>query len=280
MMKRVIFIISLAFIPFFCIAQNHIINDNKDLRGQVFHKMSLNKSSWRNAILIGANFNFAKLYGADFSDAIITKAELGGNRFTGGIRKEQLYSTKSYKDKNLEGVNFSVNSLTGWDFSEQNLENARFEFSVLSSTSFRNANLKNVSFFDKNSGASFFYKTDFSDAVITYCIFKFATSGGLTKYQIYSTKSYKDRNLEGINFVNCTLNGWDFSKQNLKNANFENAKLVCVDFSFANLDGVNFKNADLRGANFGFAKLNNVNFENANTTKAIFSNLKVEATRD
>jgi uncharacterized protein YjbI with pentapeptide repeats len=47
---------------------------------------------------------------------------------SGGITKEQLYSTASYQQKNLHGTNFYYNDLSGWDLSGQNLTNAGFLF--------------------------------------------------------------------------------------------------------------------------------------------------------
>ncbi len=227
-----------------------INNDDKNLSNRNFHYASLNNSSWRNAILADTNFNFTELANADFTDAIITRAELGGNRLRGGFCKEQIYSTKSYKEKNLVGINFSVNDMKAWDFSEQNLENARFEWCILADASFRNANLNGVLFDDKNNGSASFYKTDFSDAIISNCRFKYATNDGFTKEQLYSTRSYKDKNLEGLNLSYCILNAWDFRGQNLKNANFEHSVLKDVDFRGANLKGVNFDNADTSSAIF------------------------------
>ncbi|MFI3291358.1 MAG: pentapeptide repeat-containing protein [Opitutales bacterium] len=232
-------------------------NDNKNLSDRSFHYASLNNSSWQNAILINTNFNFAELENANFTNAIIIKSELGGNRLRGGFNKEQIYSTKSYINKNLAGINFSVNDMKAWDFSGQNLEDARFEWCVLDDVSFENANLKNVSFDDSNNGSSSFYNTNFANAIIAKCRFKYATNEGFTKEQLYSTKSYKDKDLEGIDFSSCILKGWSFSGQNLKNANFANSDLSGVDFSFANLEGVNFLNANISDINLKNCK----NFE-------------------
>ena len=41
----------------------------------------------------------------------------------------QLYSTASYKQHDLHGINLNDNDLSGWDFTDQNLMNARFTYS-------------------------------------------------------------------------------------------------------------------------------------------------------
>ena len=42
------------------------------------------------------------------------------------LSKEQLYSTASYRAKNLRGIRLGSKDLRGWDFSEQDLRNANF----------------------------------------------------------------------------------------------------------------------------------------------------------
>ena len=61
---------------------------------------------------------------------------------------------------------------------------------------------------------------------------------GLTKEQLYSTASYKNKDLRGVNFGGINLSGWDFSGQNLVGAS------LGLNGQAYNL---NFTNADLRG---------------------------------
>ena len=55
---------------------------------------------------------------------------------SGGFTKEQLYSTASYQEKNLQGIGLQSNDLSGWDFSGQNLTGA-----FLGGSTLTNANL-------------------------------------------------------------------------------------------------------------------------------------------
>ena len=90
-----------------------------------------------------------------------------------GFTKEQLYSTASYQQRNLRGIGLGYNNLTGWDFSGQDLTGADFGSSTLT-----NAN--------------------FAGAMVTGASFDETTSHGFTKEQLYSTASYQQRNLQGI----------------------------------------------------------------------------------
>ena len=122
-----------------------------------------------------------------------------------------MYSTSSYKIKDLSGINLGWGTLASWNFSGQNLTSASFYNSTL-------------------TGA------DFTNAKITSADFRYT---GFTKEQLYSTASYANKDLHGVKLGNNDLSGWDFSGQNLQNANFEYAY-----FKDIILDG-----ADLRGAN-------------------------------
>ena len=71
----------------------------------------------------------------------LTNANLAGALVTGrnfaettsrGFTKEQLYSTASYQQKNLQGIGLGYNDLSGWDFSGQNLTNADFSIALIS----------------------------------------------------------------------------------------------------------------------------------------------------
>ncbi len=117
------------------------------------------------------------------------------NTTTGGLTKDQLYSTKSYKPtggQDLSGIVLAGNDLSGWNFTGENLANANFDSATLSGATLTNANV---------AGANF----------------RATVSGGFTKDQLYSTASYKSplKDLTGIDLSHNNLAGWDISGQNL-----------------------------------------------------------------
>ena len=90
-------------------------------------------------MLDGAQFGSSTLMDADFSGAVITNASFSAA--PNGLTEQQLYSTASYKGKDLRGVSlYSVNA-AGWDFSGQDLTRARFENVDLTGTNFAGSNL-------------------------------------------------------------------------------------------------------------------------------------------
>jgi uncharacterized protein YjbI with pentapeptide repeats len=68
------------------------------------------------------------LYRADLTGALVTAASFTS---TISFRKEQLYSTASYRAKDLSGIGLAGLDLTGWNFSEQNLNGANLSSLLL-----------------------------------------------------------------------------------------------------------------------------------------------------
>jgi uncharacterized protein YjbI with pentapeptide repeats len=173
-----------------------------DLRGWDFSGQNLSHVMFDYAQLANADFTGAALTGASFSDTT-----------SRGFTKEQLYSTASYQQKDLSQVRLDgFNDLRGWDFRGQDLTNANFDFSLLTNA-------------------------DFTDAVVTGTIFHRTTSAdpsrSFSKEQLYSTASYRQKNLTGIGLRAVDLSGWDFSGQNLTGANLFDSKLTHADFNGA-----------------------------------------------
>jgi uncharacterized protein YjbI with pentapeptide repeats len=199
--------------------------------------------------LTNANFSGASIQGATF---------WGGTNLH--VAYGQIASTASYQEKNLSGIEFLYEDLTGWDFSGQNLTNAIFGYSVLTDVNFTDANLTGALFY----GPSGYWPTTPWDAPtganFTGAIITGATIPGITFSQLASTQNYRQNDLAGMelgqaelsngNFANMNLAKTNFWGSDLSNTDFTNANLACASFSLATLTGANFTGADITGANF------------------------------
>lgn len=223
---------------------------NKDLTGVQFDDLKMNGWNFAGQNLTNVSFSGTSLSNADFTDSIITGASLyfATDR---GFKKEQFYSTLSYKNMDLTGVDLGDNDLAGWNLSGQNLTGVSFYASDLTDT-------------------------NLTDSIITGASF-WRASATLTEHQFYSTLSYKNKSLVGLNMKNNTLDGWDFSGQNLASTTFERANLVTANFSGANLTNVNFAYADLSGANFAGATFNNTTLTGVDITNTDFRGANMES---
>jgi uncharacterized protein YjbI with pentapeptide repeats len=205
----------------------------QNLTNAFFYYTTLTNANLSQSILTGANFYASTLTNADLTDAIVVGASFW-DATSSGFTKEQLYSTASYKNHDLSGIGLDGNDLTGWNFAGQNLSTARFDYTVLTDA-------------------------DLTDAIVVGASFGggLARSGGLTKEQLYSTASYENRDLSGIDlgangygwgYVGPNdLTGWNFASQNLTNANFSASTLTGVDLTDAAVAGADFRGTTSTG---------------------------------
>ncbi len=173
-----------------------------DLAGASFDLADLAFARLTRSNLSHAGFGSANLEGADFTDANVRGASFTRYASVTTLSADQLYSTASYKDKNLAGINLSGNNLTGWSFIGQNLTSAYLGFT-------------------ERRPATVLTSVDFSDAIVRETNFVRTTLSGFTAAQLYSTGSYHAHDLRGINLQANDLTGWDFAGQNLTSANFD-----------------------------------------------------------
>jgi len=232
----------------------------------------------------GADFSKANLTGTwlektDLTNAKITEANLQEVTFK-GFTKEQLYSTADYKAKDLRKINLRGNNLSGWDFSGQNLTDAKlhgrtganFTGATLINADVSTASFISAAFNDANlTGSDLSSATlsgaNFTDAKVDGGNFSGTVAKGFTKEQLYSTASYKAKDLHNINLNNNhLLTGWDFSGQNLTGANLSYSVLTDAVFRGANLTKVSLWAATLTNADLTGANLTNTNFANARLT--------------
>ena len=207
-----------------------------------------------NTILTNVIFANATIKGTNFNNTV-----------QNGFTESQLYSTKSYQDKNLTGVKFGSNDLSGWKFNDQNLSSAYFAGAILTNSNFSNAKLSSASFdFTTLTNA------DFTNAIINGTDFTGTVSRGFTESQLYSTKSYQNKDLTGIILIFNDLSDWNFDGQNLQNSYF--ARTV--------LDNTDFSGADLRGASFDRKLDGSPIYKNTIMTDGVIKNFSMTSAAD
>ncbi len=192
----------------------------------------LSSSTLSNANLTDANLTNANLGRSDLTSANLSGAEIRGTHWCGamGFSSEHLYSTQSYRERNLTGISFGRDGsiecpggldLTGWDVSGQNLTHANLFNVTVTNTNFAGALVSGAAF-----GPQHF---------------------GFTMDQLYSTASYQQKQLSGIVLSSFDFNGWDFSGQDLTNAIFS-GRLAGATLSFADLRNASSSLVDLADA--------------------------------
>lgn len=161
---------------------------------------------------------------------------------------------------------FYVCDLSGANFTNADLTGAEFDEVILTNANFTNANLSNV-FFGVSS-------EQLSGAVFTNAIIDNASFFELEKTQLYSTISYKNKNLVGVELRNRNneIDGWDFNGHhltdsqlsgNISNTNFNNASIINTTFDSDTIKNVDFIGANISNVNFSNASITGINFSNA-----------------
>ncbi len=181
-----------------------------DLRGWDFSNQNLGSTVFSTAYIASASFANASINFTSFDKTNLTQ--------------QQLSSTASYRAHDLHGISLALNSLYGWDFSNQNL----------SSANFLAANLTNA---------------NFSNAVISGADFSTLPGNmGISYDQFRSTANFRNRDLKHVKLVFNDLSGWDLSNMDLTAADFSTA-----DLSRATLTGSTILAASLGNiTRFGF----------------------------
>jgi uncharacterized protein YjbI with pentapeptide repeats len=183
--------------------------------------------------LTGTELAGATLAGADFTGATVREASFAKyyQEAGTGLTLAQLYSTASYQAHDLSGIHLSDNDLAGGDFANQNLTGASFIGADLAGASLRQANLTGANF--SRTGMT---NADFTGANIRSANFSIGFGeDGIALAQLYSTASYQEQDLRGINLSNHNLAGVNFAGQNLSNADLNGAVLTGADLTGADL---------------------------------------------
>ena len=234
---------------------------------------------------VGANFRDANLAGGYFGASDLTNADFTNTNITGtdfsqskGFTAAGLYSTTSYQNKLISGARFLNLNMSGFNFANQVLPGSVFDSALLVNADFTLANLSSTRF----------ASATLTDAVFTGAIVSttnFSGAKGFTAAQLYSTASYKNKDLNGINLQNENLTDWNFAGQNLAGAQLSGGNLTRANLSQSNLtsavvssagriSGSNLSEADLRGAT-GFASGNGTIIHNTIMPDGSISNLSL-----
>jgi uncharacterized protein YjbI with pentapeptide repeats len=280
-------------------------------------------SNLSGANLTDADLTSANLGGASLNGAILVGAQVRGTSFRafrtisgspiGGITLTQLYSTASYQDHDLSGIDLGSDFIpqlrslqpnyAGGDFGGQNLSAASFSWTKLTDANFNQAILTNADF-----SLATLTGSNFIGAEIRGAHFANNDGTGITLEQLYSTGSYRAHDLNGVSLRHRDLTGANFAGQNLTNVSFASATLTGADFRGAVVHGASFDRYfepaggtgitleqlystasyqardlsglilygnDLSGANFAGQNLSNTSFHQATLTDVNFTDADV-----
>jgi uncharacterized protein YjbI with pentapeptide repeats len=161
---------------------------------------------------------------------------VAGANFAGtNLTAAQLYSTASYKAKELRGIRFGAyepfSDLTNWNFVNQNLTGTAFGMDMMG-----HSDLSGANFSGANLTGADFWKCDltgvnFAGANVTGAGFGYSN---LTVAQLCSTTSYAKKDLHGMALWGVDLTDCNLAGQNLTGVMLPYT-LIATDLSGADL---------------------------------------------
>lgn len=135
----------------------------------------------------------------------------------------------NFSGRNFAGTQLVRQDLTGAQFSNADLNGAKFIECMLKDASFQNASLTGAVFIETS-----LFNADFENATITDCHFEWT----LSPSQIKQTRSFREKNLQGVRFTRATLGenldlrGFDLRKSTIagggdfRDVAFDGAKIA------------------------------------------------------
>lgn len=265
---------------------------NADLRNAYLSNADLQGADFSGARIEGVNLGPATRFGwtesqlhstASYVNGTLDRIDFGASDLSGWDLSGQSIADAVFFGATLARTNFNGSSVVRANFANPHLDDATFVNSDLSDAwfqhgtarradfagatlvgsslsgdvtdaIFRDANLTNA-----RMGTATVTGADFENAIVAGASLRGGPNGGLTAAQLYSTASYRNRELQRLS-VGDDASGWNFAQQDLTEASF----------SYTNLAGATFANANLPRANLQYTRLSNADFSDANLTDADF----------
>jgi uncharacterized protein YjbI with pentapeptide repeats len=217
----------------------------RDLSNVNFSSNDLSNWSFANQSLGGASFRNSTLSSTDFSGALIPNVDLSRSNIT----LEQLRSTRSYQERNLLGIDWTLIDLIDWEFHDQNLANSVFGYTPwdccdlpprIRNVDFSGASLSNVWFQQFDGSVADWQTVDFSGANLSSAdlrsleLLRVAKFDGSTVYNQWTMFPERfDPVEEGLTFVRTPTG--DFDGDGLLTTQDVDSLLVNVGVEFANI---------------------------------------------
>jgi len=240
--------------------------DKVDFSNCYMEGINLSGSSLKKARLSGAIMVYARLDQVDFSEADLSRANLGATSLTAS----NFYNAK------LNNTNFNKASLTACQFVKANLNATQWMEAKLKDCNFTQASLQQLNLIDQTIDQCNFTecnlsKGNFVNPLFKDCNFNKVIAEGTNFIKIQAEKSsFIEAKLTNARFLGGSLlDKCNFSSAHLSMASFREASLKASCFDLANLEQADLELADLTCASLRKANLYRANMANTRFTNAV-----------
>lgn len=197
-------------------------------------------ANYQNKDLSGIDLRENNLSGWNFSQQNLTNAKIIGSTlinsdFSEAVMVSGSFSNSTFNESNMSNADMSFASFSSTYFTDVDLRGANLTHGGFNSAKFIGADLTGADLTNASLSSSSLLDTNMTDSIVKGANFGSTVKRGFTNEQLYSTASYQEKDLNGIQLYWNDLSGWNFSKQYLVNSNFNGSTISGGDFSFADL---------------------------------------------
>ncbi|MFC1758683.1 pentapeptide repeat-containing protein [Planctomycetota bacterium] len=283
-----------------------MIAEGFDLSAARLSRLDLTDASFRGSDLTNASLLRSTITGVDFTDS-----RVNGTSFPAGFSAEDLYSTASYREQNLEKLIIEdragserrlVKDISGWELSNQDLVLARFHTVFGDGVQLENSNVSrgrlDGTFINANFGSSNFQDANFTQGSLinsiavnanfagsqirSFDIVRSDMSGSIFDAASVASTAFTKVNLRDTTWAETRIFDNSFRSSDLRGSVWNGTKIgssvtfIATDFRDATFDAAGTKGGtDFTLADFRGATLNDVAWYNDTFTLADFSNTTI-----
>ena len=234
----------------------------RDFSGADFSGLKLAGCDFSSALMEGVNFSMADLTGSNFSNAVLARAT-----FTNATLSKADFTDANLGFCNLAGVNASGANFTGARLAGADLTGVNLRGSDLTKADLMGAKLVGADFSNANAAEVKFIQVNLlatdANALDMDC------PPGLPMHAV----KFVGTKLTKAVFLNCRMDGADFTGACLDQATFLTAVGSQINFSRASLKGFCVvKDSQLQRANFSGADMEKANFRGTDLHLSVFKN--------
>ena len=206
-----------------------------DLKGASFVRSKLDGARFDGASLAGAAFAAASLSGASFAGADLSGADLSSATAADADFSEAVMTGADISGASLAGATLSKVKADGLKAAGADLSEARVSFSDMSGADFSGARLRKMDFHESCADGANFEKAALCGS--TFCWGSSARGA-----------NFAGAKLDGANWTNIDASGADFTGVSARGASFTDCELSSSRWSGADAAGGDFSRSRLEGA--------------------------------
>lgn len=222
-----------------------------DMKGASFVKAKLDGARFDGASLAGAAFAAASLSGASFAGADLSGADLSSAAAADADFSEAIMTGADISGASLAGATLSKVKADGLKAAGADLSEARVSFSDMSGADFSGARLRRMDFHESCADGANFEKAALCGS--TFCWGSSARGANFAGAEL-DEANWTNMDAGGADFTGVSARGASFTDCELSSSRWSGADAAGGDFSRSRLEGASMRGVNLFGGSMREAR--------------------------